>query len=52
MNVDLTGPDQHGFKKVRNTLTSGLSIQTALSKALDQGNFAIFVITCLTRSNK
>ena len=41
MKVDLTGVDQHGFKKGKSTLTAGLAIQTALAKALDQGNFAI-----------
>ena len=39
MDVDLTGKNQHGFKKGRSTLTAGLSIQTALANALDQGNF-------------
>ena len=41
MEVDLTGTDQHGFKKGKSTLTAGLAIQTALAKALDQGNFAL-----------
>ena len=38
-NVDLTGTNQHGFKKGRSTSTAGLSIQSALARALDQSNF-------------
>ena len=41
MKIDLTGINQHGFKKERSTLTAGLSIQTALAKALDQGRFVL-----------
>ena len=41
MNVDLTGTNQQEFKKERSTLTSGLSIHTALAKALNQGKFAL-----------
>ena len=40
-NVDLIGTNQHGFKKGRSTSTAGLSIQSALARALDQNNFAI-----------
>ena len=39
--VDLTGDSQHRLKKGRSTLTSGLAIQSALAKALDQGNFVL-----------
>ena len=35
-NVDMTGTNQHGFKKGRSTSTAGLSIQSALARALDQ----------------
>ena len=41
MKTDLTGLNQHGFKKGSSTLTSGLVIQTALAKALDHGNFVL-----------
>ncbi len=41
MKVDLTGDTQHGFKKGRSTSTASLSIQNALAKALEQGNFAL-----------
>ena len=41
MNVDLIGANQHGFKKGRSTLTSRLSIQSALAKALDQEEFVL-----------
>jgi hypothetical protein len=41
MKVDLTGDTQHGFKKGRSTSRASLSIQNALAKALEQGNFAL-----------
>ena len=41
MKTDLTGVNQHGFKRGRSTLTSGLVIQTVLAKALDHGNFVL-----------
>ena len=41
MKVDLTGMNQHGFKRKRSTKTAGLSIQSALARAIEQGKFAI-----------
>ena len=41
MKVDLTGVNQHGFKRKRSTKTAGLSIQSALARAIEQGKFAI-----------
>lgn len=38
--VDLTGEEQHGFKKNRSTVTAGLSLQHAISSALDEGQIA------------
>jgi len=38
--VDLTGEEQHGFKKNRSTITAGLSLQHAISSALDGGQIA------------
>ena len=40
-NVDLTGNAQHGFKKSRSTATAGLTIQTLLSRALDNNEYAM-----------
>ena len=39
--MDLTGVNQHGFKRKRSTKTAGLSIQSALARAIEQGKFAI-----------
>ena len=39
--IDLTNEAQHGFKKSKSTTTAGLAIQSALSRALDQGHFAV-----------
>ena len=35
--VDLTGENQHGFKRKRSTKTAGMAIQSELARALDQG---------------
>ena len=40
-DIDLTGNAQHGFKKHKSTATAGLTIQSLLSRALDQNNYAI-----------
>ena len=37
---DLTGQDQHGFKRKRRTKTAGMEIQSELARTIDQGNFA------------
>ena len=42
-NIDLTGSLQHGFKKFHSTNTAMLSIQNAISKALDKNNFAALI---------
>ena len=41
MKVDLTGKNQHGFKRGKSTKTACIEIQSALSRALDKGNFAL-----------
>ena len=38
--VDLTGVNQHGFKKGRSTITAALSIKRNIVKALDQGKWS------------
>ncbi len=38
--VDLTGNCQHGFKKCRSTATAGLTVQSILSRALDNNQYA------------
>ena len=40
-NVDITNVNQHGFKRGKSTTTAGLSIQSALARALDKGQFAL-----------
>ena len=40
-NVDITGENQHGFKRKRSMTTAGLAIQSALARALDLGEFAL-----------
>ena len=39
--VDLTGEHQHGFKRGRSTTTAGLAVQSALARALNDGEFAL-----------
>ena len=39
--VDLTKKDQHGFKKGKSTTTAALSIQSALARSLDSGQYAL-----------
>jgi hypothetical protein len=38
--VDLTGATQHGFKPNRSTTTAALTIQSVISRAIDNDNFA------------
>ena len=38
---DLTGNSQHGFKQNRSTATCGLTLQSILTRALDQNKYAI-----------
>ena len=40
-NVDITGKQQHGFKKGKSTLSLGLKIQSLLARALDDDNYAL-----------
>ena len=39
--MDLTGINQHGLKKDRSTTTAGQAIQSALARALDQGQYSL-----------
>ena len=39
--IDITGKSQHGFKKGRSTATAGLTIQSLLSRALDQNKYSL-----------
>ena len=43
-NVDLTGEEQHGFKKAKSTASTGLVIQSILSRALDYNNLALICL--------
>jgi hypothetical protein len=40
-NVDITGKQQHGFKKNRSTITAGLTIQSIISIEMDEDNFVV-----------
>ena len=40
-NVDITGKNQHGFKKNRSTLTLGIQLQSLIARALDESNYAL-----------
>ena len=40
-NLDLTGKQQHGFKKTKSTATAGILLQSIISRAADNDNFAI-----------
>ena len=39
--TDLTNENQHGFKRGKSTTSAGLSIQSALARALNLGQFAL-----------
>ena len=39
--VDLTGKEQYGFKKGKSTLSLGLKLQSLISRALDESNYAL-----------
>jgi hypothetical protein len=40
-NCDLTGINQHGFKKGKSTATISLTIQSLIARALDDDNFVL-----------
>lgn len=40
-NCDLTEKEQYGFKHKRSTATAGLTLQSIITCALDQDNYAI-----------
>ena len=44
-NVDLTSPNQHGFKKKRSTTSLSLTIQTIIAQALDDDCEALMAFT-------
>ena len=46
--VDLTGSEQHGFKKSKSTSTAGLVIQSIISRALDENNYVLMSSVDLT----
>jgi hypothetical protein len=39
--VDLTGEDQHGFKKKHSTASLSLKLQSQIARALDSGSYAM-----------
>ena len=39
-NVDLTGREQHGFKKNKSTITATLTLQSIISRGLDRNEYA------------
>ena len=40
-NVDLTGKQQHGFKKCKSTSTLALQLQSLIARALDDDNYVL-----------
>ena len=40
-NIDLTGVNQHGFKRKQSTSTAGLEIQSEIARALDSNKYSI-----------
>jgi endonuclease/exonuclease/phosphatase family metal-dependent hydrolase len=40
-SVDITGHDQHGFKKGRSTSTLAITLQSILARALDEGKYGL-----------
>ena len=40
-NIDLTGKQQHGFKKNKSTTTLALQIQSLIARALDDDNYVL-----------
>ena len=40
-NVDITGVDQHGFKKGRGTSTLSIQLQSLIARALNEGEFVL-----------
>ena len=40
-NVDITGKQQHGFKKCKSTTTLALQIQSLIARALDDDNYVL-----------
>ena len=47
-NVDITGKEQHGFKKAKSTATAGLILQSLIARALDRGKYSIMASVDLT----
>jgi hypothetical protein len=39
-NIDLTGIQQHGFKRKRSTTTASLTLQSPISRKMDENKFA------------
>ena len=46
--VDLTGKEQHGFKKGKSTASAGMVIQSIISRALDENNYVLMSSVDLT----
>ena len=46
--TDLTGQEQHGFKKSKSTASAGLVIQSIISRALDENNYVVMASVDLT----
>ena len=38
-NIDLTGTEQHGFKKNRSTATAGLTLQSKIARVVDLNGY-------------
>ena len=40
-NINLTGENQHGFKKEKSTITAALQLQSTIARALDDNNYYV-----------
>ncbi len=51
-NVDLTNTSQHGFKPKHSTATAGLTVQSIISRAFDQGHFCLMASLDLSAASE
>jgi hypothetical protein len=49
-NVDITGKQLHGFKQGKSTLTLGLTLQSIITRAMDDDNYVLMVSLDLSKA--
>ena len=47
-NVNITGKEQHGFKKAKSTATAGLILQSLIARGFNRGEYSIMASVGLT----